>query len=275
MHESYKKWLEDGKPKIICACGCGGEIIIRKRPHSWYGIPKCIKGHFSKEHKNNIAIKHKGVKLSEEHKKHIGESGLEPPHKSYEEWLNIGKPKIYCQCGCNNEIIVKDAHRYKGIPKYIRGHSSRVNPPTRGKIPHNKNPYPPIFDLCKCGCCEIVYGGNEFIQGHHTRVMENPMKKPEIVALFMGDKNSSWRGGISFDPYCEKWTEKKREEIRNLYNRKCVICNTLEKDNITKNGKMKKLSVHHIDSDKEQGCNNKPWKLMPLCMHCHNSKKWS
>ena len=34
-----------------------------------------------------------------------------------------------------------------------------------------------------------------------------------------------------------------------------------------------RLSVHHLDNDKEQGCNGKKWKLVPLCIHCHNSTK--
>ena len=34
--------------------------------------------------------------------------------------------------------------------------------------------------------------------------------------------------------------------------------------------KQYRLSVHHIDEDKEQGCNGKEWKLVPLCMKCHS-----
>jgi len=90
---------------------------------------------------------------------------------------------------------------------------------------------------------------------------------------FIGKTHPNWQGGISFEPYCEKFNEKKREEIRNQYGRKCVICGRDEKDNITKTGKQWKLSVHHIDSDKEQGCDGKQWKLAPLCMYCHNSKR--
>jgi hypothetical protein len=64
-----------------------------------------------------------------------------------------------------------------------------------------------------------------------------------------------------------------KEDVRNFYGRKCYICGRDEKDNITKTNKLRKLSVHHIDEDKEQGCNGKLWKLVPLCMHCHNSIK--
>lgn len=88
-----------------------------------------------------------------------------------------------------------------------------------------------------------------------------------------GCEHPNWKGGISKLPYCEKWTEEKREEIRNQYNRKCYICAKDEKDNITRTVKQWKLSVHHIDEDKEQGCNGKVWKLVPLCLQHHNSRK--
>lgn len=89
----------------------------------------------------------------------------------------------------------------------------------------------------------------------------------------LAEKSSQWKGGSSFDPYCEKFNERKKEEVRDKYNRQCYNCGKEEKDNITKTGRQFRLSIHHIDEDKEQGCNDKPWKLVPLCMHCHNSKK--
>lgn len=84
-----------------------------------------------------------------------------------------------------------------------------------------------------------------------------------------GEKCYNWKGGRSFKPYCEKFNNQKREEIRDLYDRKCYICGKNEKENITKTNKIRKLSIHHIDEDKEQGCNGKQWKLVPVCMHCH------
>lgn len=89
---------------------------------------------------------------------------------------------------------------------------------------------------------------------------------------FIGENSFNWQGGKSFEPYCEKFNEKKKEEVREQYGRKCYICGKDEKDNITKTGKIWKLSVHHIDEDKEQGCNGKQWKLVPLCLKHHNSK---
>ncbi len=44
MHESYKKWLEDGCPKIYCICGCKKEIVILEYCKK-DGMPKYIKNH--------------------------------------------------------------------------------------------------------------------------------------------------------------------------------------------------------------------------------------
>lgn len=97
MHESYKKWLDDGQPKVYCNCGCDEEIVI-KDYYKWYGISKYILGH------NNRKF---------------------PIPKSYVKWLKDGQPKIFCKCNCNKEIKIEEYHKYKGIPKYISGHNNR------------------------------------------------------------------------------------------------------------------------------------------------------
>lgn len=87
-----------------------------------------------------------------------------------------------------------------------------------------------------------------------------------------GKKGSGWKGGISNQKYCYKFNEMKKEEIRNKYNN-CDFISGLHKDIINKG---KKLSVHHIDYNKEQGCNSE-WKLIPLSSSHHsrtNNNRW-
>ncbi len=43
---------------------------------------------------------------------------------NYQEWIKNGKPKIFCKCECNEEIIIKNIHKYNNIPEYINGHQS-------------------------------------------------------------------------------------------------------------------------------------------------------
>jgi len=84
------------------------------------------------------------------------------------------------------------------------------------------------------------------------------------IGVSLGEKNPAWRGGISFLPYCHKFNKPLKEEIRELFGRKCYICKKTEKKN------KKRLDVHHCDFNKQQGCKgNLTWKLLPLCKSCH------
>ena len=207
-----------------------------------------------------------------------------------------------CKCGCGQEIIIiKKYHKWQRIPEYIKGHYHPSNE-TKKKISQTLSGER-CYNYGKHLSEETKKKLSEASKGkHHSEESKNKMSKAcngrkhseetkkklsEInrgkkhseesklkmsnnQPKMLGENNPSWKGGISFLPYCPKFNEKKKEEVREQYNRKCIVCGLDEKDNITKNGKHKKLSVHHIDADKEQGCNGKKWNLKPLCMYCHS-----
>lgn len=75
-----------------------------------------------------------------------------------------------------------------------------------------------------------------------------------------GAKAAAWKGGISFEPYCDKFSRALKEEVRDAFGRKCVICGDSETQY--------KLHIHHVDYNKRQGCGHK-WNLVPLCRSCH------
>ena len=86
-----------------------------------------------------------------------------------------------------------------------------------------------------------------------------------------GIDRNNWNGFAINSPYCYKFNDECREKNRNKYNYKCFICDKNESNN------GKKLSVHHIDMSKSQGCNGEKWKLVPVCSQCHNklhTKLW-
>jgi len=78
-----------------------------------------------------------------------------------------------------------------------------------------------------------------------------------------GEKSPGWQGGISFEPYCINFNNKIKEQVREEFNRKCFLCGMSE------NNCKIKLHVHHVDYNKNQGCNS-DWKLIPLCNSCHS-----
>lgn len=82
--------------------------------------------------------------------------------------------------------------------------------------------------------------------------------KHKISVANSGEKGGSWIDGRSFLPYCKKFNEGLKEQIRNRDNRTCQCCGDKE------NGS--KLHVHHIHYDK---LNCYP-DLISLCMVCHN-----
>lgn len=77
----------------------------------------------------------------------------------------------------------------------------------------------------------------------------------------LGEKNPSWREGVSKLPYAPIWNENLRNLIRDLYGNRCQLCGKSKEDN------GKNLDVHHIDYNKE---NCFHYNLIPLCKNCHS-----
>jgi hypothetical protein len=71
-----------------------------------------------------------------------------------------------------------------------------------------------------------------------------------------GEKSSNWKGGTSFIPYCFKFDRKRKKAVIDFFGGLCICSGERQYH--------KKLSVHHIDHDKEQGCNGKPFNLVPM-----------
>ena len=79
-----------------------------------------------------------------------------------------------------------------------------------------------------------------------------------------GENNPSWNGGTSYGKYCEKFSKKFRETVREKYNRRCYLCHKTEKQN----GRM--MSVHHTNYQKGCMCDDVECGFVPLCVGCHS-----
>ncbi len=77
--------------------------------------------------------------------------------------------------------------------------------------------------------------------------------------LMVGEKSPTWKGGISFFPYCPKFNSKLKETVRERDNHTCQLCNTPQTE------LERKLDVHHIHYDKD---NCYP-DLIALCKRCN------
>jgi hypothetical protein len=84
-----------------------------------------------------------------------------------------------------------------------------------------------------------------------------------------GINNLNWNNGSSFGGYCYKFNTKRKHAVRSFFGNMCICCGKNTSENITNSGIQKELSVHHVDHDKNQGCDGHPFNLVPMCNECH------
>ena len=117
---------------------------------------------------------------------------------------------------------------------------------------------------CKADAQSIYQTGSK----RPPRTVEHLQK---ISAALQGIPHDEWDGFAARNNYCPKFNETCRERNRDKYDRLCFICGKSEEDN------GEKLSVHHVDMSKSQGCDGEKWKLVPVCRTCHSmshTKVW-
>lgn len=171
---------------------------------------------------------------------------------------SLMKPKIVTKClNCGKEVIESPV-RSKG--KKFCSHKCQ------GMY---KNKFVP--KICK-GC------GKEFKVARY-KVLSGRGKycSMECKLKYMNKENHpSWKGGLSYEPYCSKFDEEFKERCREFWNRKCGICGMEESLSIEKWNE--KLSVHHVDYDKKSLCKDESNLFIPLCKKCHaktnHNRQW-
>lgn len=50
------------------------------------------------------------------------------------DWVKENQGQYFCQCGCGKVITIIKIHHSRGIPKYIKGHCSRINNSMKGRF---------------------------------------------------------------------------------------------------------------------------------------------
>lgn len=78
-----------------------------------------------------------------------------------------------------------------------------------------------------------------------------------------GSKSNLWKGGVSYNPYPNRWNETLKKTVRERDSYTCQLCKVTQSNLI---GRFKKLDVHHIDYNKE---NCESYNLISLCKACH------
>lgn len=151
-----------------------------------------------------------------------------------------GSQRWLCECDCGNIISVTSYRLWH--ENGTRSCSKCCNNGSKRSLVALKN----MSDSRK---------GKPLSKNAHIKLVERNKQN-------CGPKSSTWRGGISFKPYCIKFNKYIKEHVRNAFNRCCILCGKNEFSN------GKKLDVHHVDYNKGQGCGQR-WCLVPLCHKCH------
>jgi hypothetical protein len=211
----------------------------------------------SEEHKRKIALAHKGIKASEETKKKLSEirkgRKLSEEHKKKLGESHIGshrseETKLKMSLAAKGKIFTEE-HR-QNLSKAQKGNPLRVGVPKSEEFKEK---------LSK------ILTGKERTPEHCKRISE--AKKGVPNPNNAGEKNPMWKGGISFEPYCPKFTRAFKERVRAYFDYICPECLTPQ------NGT--KLHVHHVNFDKMTCCNDAIPLFVPLCQSCHSKTKFN
>lgn len=191
--------------------------------------------------------------LSEEHKRKISYSKKGVPNYKIRGDKNPAKrPEVRDKISRNNAMHLE---------KNKKLHSDRMknNPPM-----HNPQVYEKWLDIIH----DLEY--RKKVANSNRKNWKDPIFRK----MHCGENASNWKGGISFDPYCEKFNNEFKERVREFFSRRCIICNKTEEE------EGRKMSVHHVDYDKQVCCNDRSPAFVCVCSRHNliangNRDKWS
>lgn len=194
----------------------------------------------SPEHCAAISKGSKGKIFSDDHRRKIGEAGKG-------RIMSDETKKKICD-GNKGKVMSEDAKRKIGD-----GNRGKVRSEENKKLISDTKTGVPMSEETKKKISNATKGEN------------NPMFGRT------GENSPGWKGGVSFEPYCEEFNYELKRQIRNQYNNRDYfsglpdyICNLVRK------GRVEKLSIHHVDGNKMQGCNGIKCHLIPLSRKNHS-----
>lgn len=266
------------------------EVITKQSPWN-----KGLKtGPLTEKHRNHISEALQGHSVSEETRKKISLAQCgEKNHRYGKSPWNKGKTGIYSE-----ETLERNAEAHRGLIPWNKGlkgaqvHSEetrrRMSEAKRGEKHHMygkhlSEEHRRNLSKAKQGTLTTeetkrkiseAHRGRIFTEEHRHRISESKFGKTRseeerarMSAGHQGISYEEWTGFVSLRLYCEKFNEPLKEHYRNAYGRICVYCGRSELFHYGR------LSVHHIDGNKDQGCDENDWFLIPLCRSC-NAKRF-
>ena len=258
-----RRWILENQSRHFCECGCGKAITINRTHRYGRGIPRLIRGH------------------------HIL------------KWIRENQGKHFCQCGCNRVIRITRATWNKGLPRFIKGHSTRHGCVNKW-IAQNQGQH-----ICSCGCGQPItiipdhkYDGIPAIrQGHRHGLPIDLWVKKETGKHFcgcgcersikiipdhrkrgisrfihghnsVGPSNASWKGGTSKTYASRRGRLQPSDWPQQVKDRDGHRCQWPGCRNT------KQLHAHHlIPFSKDPSIVGELWNGITLCESCHYKVK--
>lgn len=119
-------------------------------------------------------------------------------------------------------------------------------------------------DLCRrCAGINAIKALTKRNKGRSLSIIHRKKISKSMEGKNSGDKNGSWRGGVSFVPYCYKFNFEFKETVRYFFNRLCFLCGVTEEESGMRH------DVHHVNYNKNCLCDSN-CEFVPLCRSCHN-----
>lgn len=85
-----------------------------------------------------------------------------------------------------------------------------------------------------------------------------------FIKYYKGEMHHCWKGGLSINPYCEKFNKEFKNRVRTFFEHRCVVCGKTMEENGNR-----LLDVHHVDYNKDACCNGNNRLFVILCSSCH------
>lgn len=103
------------------------------------------------------------------------------------------------------------------------------------------------------------------IRSDKTRALVSDSGK--MHGIHAKENNPAWKGGISFEPYCPKFTREFKERVRKFFKYICVGCG------VHQSTLSRSLDVHHVNFNKMVCCDGVKPLFVALCRSCHSKTR--
>lgn len=216
--------------------------------------------HLSEETRKKVSEARKGMRFSEEHRKNLSISHKNPSEETRKKMGAANKGRRLSEIA-RRAISERNRNPSEETRKKISNahKGKRLSEETRKKMSEYAKNRPE----------EHRKKSSNTLKGHTVSKETRKKMSESRKGKYCLDKCYQWRGGRSSLPYCFKFNKRRRKAVRIFFGYFCICCGKHVTENIVKRWGQVEHSVHHIDHDKEQGCNGKPFNLVPLCAECH------